>query len=120
MLKTTTLKTAAGAIGVLIAGTTLASAYGSSTPGIDATQANQRWRIEKGLRDGSLTPSEYRRLMDEQRRIQMLESQAKGDGYLSPAERERIRRAQGEASRHIWQERHDGERRRTWGWRFWR
>ena len=111
MLKTTTI-----ALGVLIAGTTLAAAYGSSTPGIDATQANQRWRIEQGRRDGSLTPAEYRRLLDEQRRIEMMESQAKADGHVSHAERERIRRAQDAASQHIYQERHDSERRRGWGW----
>ncbi len=120
MLKTMTLKTTIGALGVLIAGTTFAAAYGPSTPGIDGTQANQRWRIEKGLRDGSLTPSEYHRLMEEQRRIQMMESHARRDGYISPAERERIRRAQDAANQHIWQERHDSERRRTWGWRWWR
>lgn len=120
MLKTTTLRTAIGALGVLMAGTTLASAYGSSTPGIDGAQANQRWRIEQGRRDGSLTPAEYQRLLAEQRRIEMMESKAKADGHISYAERERIRRAQGEASQHIWQERHDSERRRTWGWRWWR
>jgi uncharacterized membrane protein YebE (DUF533 family) len=99
---------------VLIATTTIASAdyySSSSTRGIDATQANQERRLQQGLRSGELTRGEYTRLEGEQARIRQMERQAKADGYVSPAERARIRDAQGEASRHIYQEKHDAERR---------
>ena len=42
---------------------------------------------------------------------------AKADGYISPYERDRIRAAQNAASRHIYEESHDGNRR--WFRRWW-
>jgi uncharacterized membrane protein YebE (DUF533 family) len=98
----------------LIATTTIASAdysSSSSTRGIDATQANQERRIQQGVRSGELTRGEYSRLEAEQARIRQMERQAKADGYVSPAERARIREAQNQASKHIYQEKHDSERR---------
>ena len=53
--------------------------------------------------------SEYTKLEAEQTRIREMERQAKADGYVSPAERARSRQAQTEASRHIYQEKHDSE-----------
>jgi uncharacterized membrane protein YebE (DUF533 family) len=100
--------------------TSSASAWGFSTPEIDSRQANQEQRIRQGLRDGSLTRYEAERLIAEQRRIQDMESAAKRDGYISRSERAAIDRAQDNASRHIYQERHDGESRHSrWGWRRW-
>ena len=101
-------------LGALLATTTIASAdyYSSySTRNIDARQANQEHRIQQGLRSGDLTRSEYHRLEGQQARIHQMERQAKSDGYVSAAERARIRQAQNEASRHIYQEKHDSERR---------
>jgi hypothetical protein len=87
---------------------------------IDQRQANQQQRIEQGRRDGSLTREEYRRLMAEQERIADMERRAKGDGRVDRHEAARIRQAQDEASRHIYQERHDSETsNQRFGWRFW-
>lgn len=104
---------------IVAAGATAANAYGTSTRDIDGTQANQERRIERGLRDGSLTRREAAELVNEQRHIQHLESRARADGRVSRSEAEQIRRAQDNASRHIYQERHDGQTRGWGGFRRW-
>jgi hypothetical protein len=95
--------------------------HGHSGADIDWNQWRQKRRIEMGRRDGSLTAHEYRLLIEEQRRIQDLESRFKRDGRLSPDELAVLRRAQTAASRHIYEERHDRDTRRRgwfgWGWR---
>ena len=125
-----TIKTTTLAIAVLIAATGAANAqspgrgygpgygYGHSGDDIDWNQWRQKRRIEMGRRDGSLTAHEYRMLIEEQRRIQALEARFRRDGRLSPEELAILRRAQSAASRHIYEERHDGDtRRRGWfGW----
>ena len=85
---------------------------------IDRRQDRQQHRIERGVRSGEITPSEYHRLQAEQARIRQLEANAKRDGHISRHEAEQIRRAQNDASRHIRHEKHDGDRRGGWwGWR---
>ena len=107
------------ALALVVAGAGAANAYGTSTRAIDTAQANQEARIRDGVRDGSLTRSEAAALNAEQRRIQQLESRAKADGVITRAEQDRIRRAQQDASRHIYQERHDSETSKRSGWRRW-
>jgi hypothetical protein len=93
-------------------------ATSASADTIDDRQAYQQRRIQEGVRSGEINRWEYRRLQAEQARIADLERRAKADGYLSSYERDRLRQAQNEASRHIYQESHDSERRRRW-WRWW-
>ena len=81
------------------------------TPGIDAAQARQMQRIEQGRRSGQLTAAEYHRLVAEQHRIAQLERRAKADGVATRAERYQIRQAQRQASRHIFNEKHDRQAR---------
>ena len=107
----------------LLATTTIASAhdygYGGGTREIDRRQGNQERRINEGVRSGELNRSEYTKLEAEQGRIRDMERRARADGYVSTEERARIRQAQNEASRHIYQEKHDSERshtRRWWRW----
>jgi uncharacterized membrane protein YebE (DUF533 family) len=102
----------------LVALTTGASAYDgySAQREIDRRQFRQEQRIQEGVRQGDLTRREYLQLEAEQARIRELERRARADGRIDPYEAARIRRAQNEASRHIYQERHDGERRGD-GWR---
>ncbi|MFM9939261.1 MAG: hypothetical protein ACKVP7_07185 [Hyphomicrobiaceae bacterium] len=91
--------------------------YGSgSQREIDARQSNQETRIQQGLRSGDLTRREAAALEAEQARIRALERNAQRDGRIDGREAAQIRRAQDEASRHIYQERHDSERRGD-GWR---
>jgi hypothetical protein len=113
-------------LALVAAGATAANAYHPSGNGIDGRHWNQERRIEQGLGDGSLSPREYWSLKHEQRRIQALENRAWRDGALTPYERYQLRRAQHNASWHIYRERHDGEYRRWprwagygWGWRRW-
>lgn len=84
---------------------------------IDQREANQEQRIRSGIRDGSLTRREARALENEQRHIRELERRALADGRIDSREAAEIRRAQDNASRHIYNERHDSERRhRRWWW----
>jgi hypothetical protein len=103
-------------LSLIAAGATAANAYHPSGNGIDRRQGHQVRRIEQGLRDGSLTRQEYVGLKQEQERIEALERWARRDGVITPYERQQIRAAQREASRHISYESHDGEQR---GWRRW-
>ena len=102
-------------VAALISTTSIASArdygYGGGTSDIDARQARQEQRIQQGVRTGEVTRGEYYRLEREQARIRQMERQAKADGYVSASERARIRGAQEDASRHIYQQKHDGQRR---------
>lgn len=103
----------------LIATTTMASAGSSSEHRIDRREANQERRIHEGLRSGDLTRREARALEAEQAHIRALERNAKRDGHVDRYEARQIERAQDAASRHIAQERHDGERRGHWQRRWW-
>ena len=92
---------------------------GWRTPGIDAQQAQQRARIEQGRRSGQITRGEYERLSAEQNRIATLEARAKADGVVTRGERRVIRAEQQDASRHIYQEKHDGQSRWNRWYRRW-
>lgn len=114
-----TLAIAALSLAVL---SSAAVAHDGRTDRIDQRQENQQRRIEHGLRSGEITRGEYHRLQAEQARIRDLERQAKRDGHVDRYEAYRIREAQRDASRHIWQEKHDGERRGyggVWHRRWW-
>jgi len=62
---------------------------------------NQQQRIEQGLKSGSLTTREASKLEAGESRIDKMEANAEKDGKLSPAEKQRIRRAQNQESRDI-------------------
>lgn len=96
------------------------AALPASADEIDRRQYNQSKRIEQGLRDGSLTRQEAARLKAEQDRIAAMERQAERDGRLTREEKARIDRAQDQASKHIYQERHDSESRWSRWKRSWR
>ena len=114
MSKFNTVSTAVAAAAVTL---TLAAAPAFADR-VDQRQANQEARIQQGLRDGSLTRAEAARLKAEQDRIAALERQAERDGRVTREERARLERAQEQASKHIYQERHDSENRRS-GWSRW-
>ncbi|MEZ5613851.1 MAG: hypothetical protein R3E35_01395 [Rhodocyclaceae bacterium] len=79
-------------------------------PGVNARQHHQHQRIGKGVRTGALTPGETRRLGREQRHIRKEERHYGSDGVFTRAERADLHRDQNRASRHIRQEKHDGQR----------
>jgi len=75
--------------------------------------ARQDMRIEHGIRSGALTWREARQLRAEQRGIRQMIRRAQRDGHISPRERQLILRAQNQASRHIFAEKHDRQNRWT-------
>ncbi len=78
---------------------------------VDQRQHNQADRIRQGVRSGELTRDEARGLVKEQREIRQTERQYKSDGVLTRDERKDLRQQQNQTSRHIYQEKHDGEKR---------
>lgn len=80
-------------------------------PGVNVRQHHQQQRIGQGVRSGELTPAEARRLEREQRHIRREERRYKADGTLTPAERADLQHDLNRASRHIYNEKHDDQRR---------
>lgn len=83
----------------------------AGTPGIDRRQANQEQRIDRGIASGALTRREIRRLEKEQAVINRAEDKAKADGAVTAQERKRLHRMQNHASRDIYRQKHDAQRR---------
>ena len=109
--------TAARTLFVALAALTAVGATSASADEIDRRQYNQERRIQEAVRAGEITRRERAALEAEQARIRFLEARAKADGRIDYREAAEIRRAQNEASRHIYQESHDGQRR--WFRRWW-
>lgn len=84
---------------------------GTWDPGVNQRQRNQGYRIGQGVRSGEVTRDERRELGAEQRAIRQEERQYKSDGVLSRDERRDLHQDQNAASRHIYEEKHDAERR---------
>lgn len=92
--------------GLLAAG----GASAQSMRSIDAREAEQQERIRDGIRDGSLTRGEARRLERGEQRIERYEERARADGVVTAQERQRLDRMLDRESRDIYRERHDGQR----------
>jgi len=84
---------------------------GGRRAGINQRQANQRHRIQQGVRSGELTQVETRRLVREQAHIRTLERRARADGEVTIRERARLQHELNQASRHIYRQKHDGQDR---------
>jgi hypothetical protein len=106
-MKTTTI--AAFALLGLAAGT--AHAHHPYGPGVNHRQAQQHLRIDGGVASGALTRGETRFLAGQQRSIRAEERLYRYDGVLTAAERVDLHRDINRASRRIWIEKHDAERR---------
>jgi len=78
--------------------------------GVNARQENQQDRIYQGVQSGQLTQSEYGRLDNQEERLATQEARMRqsGDG-LSPSERARLEAEQNALSRHIYNQKHDGQ-----------
>jgi len=83
----------------------------AATPGIDARQARQEQRIDRGVASGELTRREARRLGREQNIIDRAENKAKADGTVTAQERKRLHHTQNRASRDIRRQKHDAQER---------
>ncbi|TWS97356.1 hypothetical protein [Reyranella sp. CPCC 100927] len=87
---------------------------GTRTPVVDWRERHQQDRIYAGVRDGSLTPREYRRLEWGESRIRGAEARYKADGVVTRGERARLDGMLDRESRAIYRNRHDEQRV---GWR---
>jgi len=89
---------------VLLTGITAAA----SAQTIYGRERNENYRIQQGVRDGSITRGEERGLDREQRYIRQDVRRARyNDGYINPYERANIRREERFASRDIYHARHN-------------
>lgn len=84
---------------------------GNRDPGVNQRQHNQQHRIKQGVRSGELTREEARTLAREQRTIRQEERQYKADGVLTRDERKDLHRDLNQASRSIYNEKHDDDKR---------
>jgi hypothetical protein len=98
----------AGVLGV--AGLSQADA-GTRDPRVNARQQNQHQRIKQGVQSGELTRRETGALAREQRDIRQLERAYKSDGTLTRSERVDLHQEQNQASRHIYNQKHDAQDR---------
>lgn len=85
------------------------SDWGHGRGGIDGAQHRQREQIRDGVRSGSLTQHEARRLQGEQREIAALERSYRADGVLTRNERSDLRDELRDARRHIYNQSHDAD-----------
>lgn len=82
------------------------------SPKLDQIQAQQRERIQQGIKSGELNAPEARRMILQQRHLRRHEVRAESDGTLSNAERMRLYRDAANNSRHIYRQKHDAQQRR--------
>lgn len=85
--------------------------HGARSGNVDRLQQRQQAQIRLGVRNGSLTPPEARRLRGEQREIAALERSYRADGVLTRSERRDLRGELQDANRHIYNQAHDDDRR---------
>lgn len=93
------------------AGTQEAEAQPFGAPGIRHEQMNEQRRIHEGMASGELTRREARHLEMQQDKIRHDKRCAKADGVITPCERRGIKEEQLRASRNIYMQKHDGQRR---------
>jgi hypothetical protein len=90
-------------------GSAMASAQ-TATPVAGERQDNQRQRINQGVASGELTKKEAAVLRTEQRAIKAEKKAFKADGKVTAAERAKLRRDQNQASRHIYNKKHNAKK----------
>ena len=81
------------------------------TPKINQREHNQQRRINQGIKSGELTRPEARRLEAQEGRIRADEKIDKADGKVTPKERRQLDRELNRTSKHIYNQKHDGQER---------
>ena len=100
------------ALALSFAASTTVNASNQRTPRVNRREGRQTVRIRRGVRNGSLTRHETRRLVRQQARIHRHEARIKADGTVTARERASLTRQQNRASRNIYRQKHDSQRRR--------
>jgi hypothetical protein len=83
----------------------------TATPRVDRREAAQDARIRQGVASGQLNARETYRLEKQQQRIHQTEANAKADGKVSAHERRHLKRMQNRASKNIYAQKHDAQKR---------
>jgi hypothetical protein len=78
---------------------------------VDRRAMNQEQRIQQAWQSGQLTPGEYRRLVNQQQRIRLVEDRMRADGRLDPGEKTRLNRMLDHSGRAIYHGSHNNWRR---------
>lgn len=78
-------------------------------PKVKGREHHQRNRIAQGVKSGQLTPEETAALASTQKEIHQEAAQYKSDGILTGVERRDLHNDLNEASKEIYQEKHDAE-----------
>ncbi|HSB40504.1 MAG TPA: hypothetical protein VLK28_01640 [Methylomirabilota bacterium] len=76
---------------------------------VDRRQERQEHRIDQGVKSGTLTPRETKRLERGQRHVEKLETKAQSDGKVTAREKARLEHAQDVQSQRIYRQRHDAQ-----------
>lgn len=82
---------------------------GTKSPGVNSREHNQKARIKQGVKSGELTRAETKELVTEQKDIRALEREYKSDGSLTADERKDLQQQLNQASKEIYEEKHDDE-----------
>ncbi len=82
------------------------------TPLVKRRQVHQQKRIIQGVKSGQLTLREFYKLEKEQRKIQKEKKRFASDGVITRKERAKLHRDLNRASKHIFIQKHDRQRRR--------
>jgi hypothetical protein len=98
-------------ITAILFSTTVITAMAQTTPGVDRRERRQSRRIKHGVRSGSLTRHEARRLSAQQARIRRHERRVKSDGVVTARERRSLQRQENRASRNIYRKKHNRRNR---------
>lgn len=82
-------------------------AYATDAPPLAQHEIKQQQRIEQGLQSGQLTPHEAAVLHHQDQRADRMRARARADGKVTPAERQRLKRAEQRQNQRIWQLKHN-------------
>jgi hypothetical protein len=102
MLQRLSIYTVLGLSGVLSVAN-----FSNVMAGVNQRERHQQRRIYQGARTGQLNRAEFRRLENEETRVQRHELKARADGEFTPQERARINRELNRVSRDIYRQKHD-------------
>ncbi len=78
---------------------------------VNAREHHQHDRIKQGVRSGELTRTEAKGLITQQRDIRKEEREYRADGKFTREERKDVQQDLNAASKDIYQEKHDAEKR---------
>ena len=89
-----------------------ASGFAQQTPSVDNRERRQQRRINRGVKNGTLTRREAARMERQQARTEKMEAKAKSDGVVTRKERARLQHRENRTSRHIYRQKHDRQNRK--------